>query len=318
MISLKIIYIGIMLVAFLTTFFLMKPFMKRSKEKGFVVKDMYKKDKPKIPTMGGLVILTGILISLIFAIFFDKIRTALFIFYFTVFMFGLYGLTDDLFGFKKRRNKVWVLFLLALPIALLTTDTDLSILFFEVELGLLYPFVFAPLYIMVVANLINIHAGYNGLSGGVTLIMLIFSAIKSYLINNLYYVYLIVPLIGALAAFMYFNKYPSRIFLGNVGTFLIGAGLGGYLVLSNIEIFGIIILIPHIINFLMWIYWCKIMYREPHVKFGKIRDDGTIEPPNGLTVKYLVTKLFKVNEPKAVYICYGITIVFGVIGLILR
>ncbi len=316
MMSIRLINLGIFLVAFLTTFFLMKPFIRKSKQKGFVVKDMYKKDKPKITTMGGLVILAGVIISLIFAEFFTRLMVPLLIFYFVVFMFALYGLTDDLFGFRGKRHKVWILFLLALPIAILTKDTNISLVFFEIELGWIYAFIFAPLYIMVVANLVNMHSGYNGLAGGMTLILLIFAAIKSYLMNNSYFIYLIIPIIGALAAFMYYNSYPSQVFLGNIGSFLIGSALGGYLVLSNIEFFGVIILIPHIINFCLWLYWCKIMPKEPHVKFAQVRKDGTIKPPNCLTVKYLAAKLFRVTESQAVLVCYGITAVFGVIGLV--
>ena len=316
MIPIRLINFGIFLAAFLTTFFLMKPFISKAKKKGFTVKDMYKKDKPDISSMGGLVILAGIVIALVFAQFFTRLMIPLLIFYFIVFMFALYGLTDDLLGFKGRRYKVWTLFLLAVPIAILTKDTTISLIFFNLELGWIYAFIFAPLYIMVVANLINMHSGYNGLAGGLTLILLIFAAIKSYTMNGSQLVYLIVPILGALTAFMYFNWYPSRIFLGNIGSFLIGSALGAYLVLSNIEFFGVIILIPHIVNFLMWMYWCKIMHKEPHVKFAGVREDGTINPPNGLTIKYLAAKWFKVTEPKAVIICYGITAVFGVIGLV--
>jgi len=58
------------------------------------------------------------------------------------------------------------------------------------------------------------------------------------------------------------------------------------------------------------------MSKVPHIKFGTLREDGTIKPPNGLTIKYFVTKLFKVNEPQAVLVCYGITGFFCVIGLL--
>jgi UDP-N-acetylglucosamine--dolichyl-phosphate N-acetylglucosaminephosphotransferase len=122
------------------------------------------------------------------------------------------------------------------------------------------------------------------------------------------------PIFGATLAFLAYNMYPSRIFLGNVGSFLIGSAIGGYFVLANMEMFGVIILIPHIINLLMWIYWGIRKY--PYAKFGKLRQDGTIEAPNSLTIKYLVTRIFKVTEPEAVWVCYAITAVFGVIGLV--
>jgi UDP-N-acetylglucosamine--dolichyl-phosphate N-acetylglucosaminephosphotransferase len=54
------------------------------------------------------------------------------------------------------------------------------------------------------------------------------------------------------------------------------------------------------------------------VKFAKVRKDGTIQPPNKLTLKYLVTSLFKVGELKATIILYGITAVFCILGVILN
>ena len=72
-----------------------------------------------------------------------------------------------------------------------------------------------------------------------------------------------------------------------------------------------------IINFLMWIYWSINMHRIPHEKFGRVNGDGTIEAPNKLSMKYFITKVFKVGELGATLVCYLITIGFGVIGLVI-
>lgn len=122
--------------------------------------------------------------------------------------------------------------------------------------------------------------------------------------------------LGDFIAFKLFNKYPARIFPGNSGSLLFGGAVGAMIVLNNLEIFGIVILIPHIINFLLWIYWVANMKVIPHVKFAKVNEDGTIEPPNKLTLKYLVTSIYKVNENQATWILYAITGVFCVLGVI--
>jgi len=234
-------------------------------------------------------------------------------------VFGLYGLTDDLFMFKKRYDKILILFFLALPIAILTRDTDLNLLFTNVDLGVFYAFLFAPIYIMVVANLINVHAGFNGLSGGLSLILLITAAVGSYMSDGLTYIPLIVPVVGSLAAFMHFNEYPSKVLLGNIGTYLLGASLGGFLILSNQELFGVIILIPHIINFLIDTWTLKIK-KTPLVKFGGVRKDGTIISPPSMrfvSLKFLVTHYLRLTEQKAVFALYGITIIFAILGLVL-
>ncbi len=307
----------ILLVSFLATWISTPYFIKKAHKQKLVVKDMYKPGKPNIANMGGLVMLASIFIGLVAAQFFIKNVTGFYIFYFIVFSFALYGLADDLLGFVKRRGKVMILFFVALPIALLTTDTNLSLIFFELELGVFYAFVFAPIYIMVVANLINMYAGYNGLSLGLSLIILIFASIKALMMGNLGYVAYLLPIVGSMTAFLFYNFYPAKVLMGNVGTFLVGAGVGGFLVIAGMEFFGVIILIPHIINFLMWIYWSKNMHKIPHKKFGKVNGDGTLKAPNKLSMKYLVSNTLKVTEPTAVLICYAITVVFGCLGLVL-
>jgi len=305
----------IFLIAFVSTLILTKMYMRKAKQQGYVVQDMYKPGKRLVPTMGGLVILAGTFISLVAAQFFAINMVPLMIFYFIVFVYGMYGLVDDLFKFKQRVYKVWVLFFLALPIAILTSDTNLSLLFVSIELKWAYAFLFAPLYIMIVANLVNMHSGYNGLSAGLSLIIMMFAGIKAYLTVGVQDVFIILPIFGATLAFLVYNMYPSQVFLGNVGSFLIGGAIGGYFVLANMEMFGVIILMPHIINFLMWMYW--IAKKIPHTKFGKLRKDRTIEAPNALTIKFLVSKTLRLTEPEAVWVCYGITAVFGAIGLII-
>ncbi|MBT3408371.1 hypothetical protein HN415_06840, partial [Candidatus Woesearchaeota archaeon] len=235
-------------------------------------------------------------------------------------IFGTFGLIDDLINIG-RRIKVVAPFFMALPMALITIDTNISILSYTIELGWIYPYLFAPIYVMVVANLINMHAGYNGLEAGLSIIIIGFISLKLALFGPLKLLFYIIPLFFTLLGFYWYNKYPSKIFMGNVGTTVVGAGIGAMLVFFNMEFFGIIILMPHIINFLLWIFWSGFLMKKypnkyPHIKFGKLRKDNTIDVPNYLTIKYAVTKLFRVNEKSAVWICYGITVGFGVIGLV--
>jgi UDP-N-acetylglucosamine--dolichyl-phosphate N-acetylglucosaminephosphotransferase len=130
-----------------------------------------------------------------------------------------------------------------------------------------------------------------------------------------------IPLIGSLLAFMYYNFYPSQIFLGNAGSLMIGAGLGAAIVLFNLEIFGIIILIPHIINFVLWCVWLVLMKlkpnKYPHIKYAKVDKNNKVRPPNFLTVKYAICYFFKLTEKQAVILLYGLTIIFGIIGLLI-
>ena len=302
-----------LIISFSITFFLIPKYIQKFKEENLVVRDYYKINKTLVPTMGGLPILMGVLSSLIILQIIFPLVEELLIFYFVIVISAVFGLVDDLINIG-RKIKIIAPFFLAFPIALLNIDTSLSLIFIEIELGILFSYIIAPLYVMVVSNLINMHSGFNGVSGGVTTILIVFSAIAAFIKFNYTGLIYIAPILGAMIAFMYFNKYPSRIFLGNIGTLMIGAALGGFIIFLNLEIFGVIILIPHIINFLMFVYWKLRGY--PHIKFGKVDKNGILHVPNNLTVKWFLPYYFPMTEKKAILFCYLFSIMSGIAGIL--
>jgi len=277
---------------------------------------MYKKGKPKVPNLGGLGILFGVLAGLIVAQLLIHDVKNLLIFYFVVLTFAIFTLTDDLIDLR-RKLKILIPFFLALPIALLNIDTTFSFFFFAIEMGVLYTYIIAPVYLMVVANLVNMHSGFNGLQTGLSSILLITITIKVIMNYGWQTTYFIMPILGAVLAFWYFDRYPSKIFLGNVGSYTIGPAIGGLLILNNMEMFGVVILIPHIINFLSAL-WQEVI-RGNMLKtqlFAKLRNDGTIDPPKFFTLKWAPAYFFKLTEKQLTYVMYTVTLFFCFIGLI--
>ena len=305
----------ILFAGFFVTFVYAPKFIKKSLEKGYVTTDMYKKNRPKISNLGGLTILAGMLCSLVVSLLFLDAYTAhkLMIFYFIVFIFAMFGLADDLIDIG-RISKIFVPYFLALPIIALDPETSINLFFMEIDAGILYLFAIAPIYIMVVSNLINMHAGYNGLSCGLSYILISFLCIRSFLETCKEDLFYIVPLFGALLAFLYFNTYPAKIFWGNIGSLMVGSAIGSFIIVNKMEVFAIVILIPHITNFLMYMVWR--IKKLGNVKFGKIRDDGTLEVPNKWTLKWTFPYYFRLTEHQTMWILYILTTVFGIIGLI--
>jgi UDP-N-acetylglucosamine--dolichyl-phosphate N-acetylglucosaminephosphotransferase len=213
-------------ISFGTAFFSAPRFIEKLRENGFVVKDMYKVDQPSVPTMGGLIILSGVLASLIVAqLLLRNPADEILIFYFIVFTYGIFGLIDDLID-VGRRLKIFLPFFLALPIALLNIDTSLWIVFTQIELGIFYTLIIAPVYVMVVSNLINMHSGYNGLAPGLSTLLLLAVGIGGYIQNGVESLLFVLPILGASIAFLFYNKYPSSVFDGNSGSLMLGAYLG--------------------------------------------------------------------------------------------
>ncbi|MFH0874997.1 MAG: hypothetical protein V1859_03605 [archaeon] len=287
----------------------------------YTVEDKYKKGKAKVATMGGIAILVGILVSLALSqilLAADDLGN-LFIFYFIIIVYALYGVVDDLFSFKQRYDKIVALLVLTFPMASLIKDTEISLIFTRVDIGVFYSLLIVPIYIMVVANMINLHAGYNGLTQGLSLIILITLGIRSYMLYEQTYLIYLLPILGAVLAFLPSTIVPAKMLPGNVGDLMVGAAIGAYIVILNQLWFGIFILIPHIINFLMDTYTILIR-RAPDVKFGKLRDDGTIEAPPTMkykSLKFLISSWFRLSEAKAVLVMWGITGVFCAAGLLI-
>jgi UDP-N-acetylglucosamine--dolichyl-phosphate N-acetylglucosaminephosphotransferase len=229
-----------------------------------------------------------------------------------VVLFALFGLLDDLIDIG-RAAKLILLYYCAYSLIPFASKTTVLIPFAgEVDFGVLYLQVIIPTYVPVVANLVNMHSGFNGLASGLSLMILATLILKSYFYRNILNILFIVCLTGAVTGFYWFNKYPSRIFWGNVGALSVGSAIGAVIVLQDFIVSGFIMLIPHAIDFLLYLY--TRARGIPFVKFGKIRDDNTIEAPNPYKMKFLFPYFFRLTEKQCVYISYSLTAIFCIIG----
>lgn len=153
--------------------------------------------------------------------------------------FGILGLYDDLrktFDFKKVkfwglrfRIKLiiqWVLALIVSSMLYYSLGIDIvNIRFFDViNLGILY-IPFAAFTIVSFANAVNISDGLDGLASGLLLISLAALFIMSASILDTTLSIFLGLWIGSLIAFLYFNIWPARIMMGDVGAMSFGATL---------------------------------------------------------------------------------------------
>ncbi len=158
---------------------------------------------------------------------------------FTFVGFGALGLYDDirkLFVFKKIkfwglrfRHKLLLQLILAGIISVILYSTFginiVNVRFFDViNLGPLY-IPFAAFVIVSFTNAVNISDGLDGLASGLLLICLVAFLIISASILDTTLAAFLGLWIGALIAFLYFNIWPARIMLGDVGALSFGATL---------------------------------------------------------------------------------------------
>jgi UDP-N-acetylglucosamine--dolichyl-phosphate N-acetylglucosaminephosphotransferase len=229
-------------------------------------------------------------------------------------LFALFGLVDDLLDIG-RVSKLVLLYYCSYPLIPFVPNLPLQIPFVgPVDFNILYLQLIIPLFVPVVANLVNMHSGYNGLAPGLSLIVLATLLAKTWVYGDIFKVLFIFSLTGALAAYFLFERYPARIFWGNVGALSVGAAIGATIVIQGFVVSGFIMLIPHTVNFLMWVYWTANMKRIPFRKFGTVREDGTLEVPNRLTLKWVLPSYFRMNERQATWAMFGLTGLFCLIG----
>ncbi len=157
---------------------------------------------------------------------------------FTFISFGLIGLYDDLkkvlvdngkdnfFGLKLRFKLVLEIILSVIVAFWLFTELKIGIIHVPflgvVNLGIFY-IPFAAFVIVSFANAYNITDGLDGLAGGVLMIALASFWVISHAILDTPISSFIAIWLGGLIAFLYFNIYPARIFLGDVGALSFGA-----------------------------------------------------------------------------------------------
>lgn len=206
--------------------------------------DKFSASKVGTPVGGGLLIIFVVTILSLWAFGLFRIEVRfweLAVLLFTFIGFGALGLYDDfkkMFNGDKKKHVFFGLrfrakFIIQWVIALFTGfimyqygGYDFLYIHWlgEVHLGIFY-ILFAAFVIVAFVNAFNITDGLDGLSSGVYLICLsAFLVISSALLDTFLAIYIAI-LMGSVAAFLYFNIFPARIWLGDVGSLSLGASL---------------------------------------------------------------------------------------------
>jgi len=200
-----------------------------------------------IPNLGGIVIFFGFLLSLLFIIQIEG--------QFRILLIGgviilLLGVVDDITNLSPKYKFV-IQMIPALIVIIYNSDLINSFIVSQLKsfdlLGyLLYPILI--FWIVGVTNSINLIDGLDGLACGISLIALVTFFILG-LRQNLEALSLIsIALAGSMLAFLKFNFYPAKIFLGDSGSTFAGfmlASVGALWVLNSENAF--LIFIPIII-----------------------------------------------------------------------
>ena len=199
--------------------------------------------KAGTPTMGGLIILLGLTIStLFFAKFSIESRLALFI----TLGHALLGFIDDFIkvvlkrslGLKAKEKLLGQIFMAValsyISINYLQLGTDIWIPFLDHKLELDY-FYYPLLFFVLVGttNAVNLTDGLDGLAAGTASIALITYMIICLYLNQLDLAIFCAAVLGATLAFLKFNYYPAKVFMGDTGSLALGGALAIVAILTK-------------------------------------------------------------------------------------
>lgn len=292
-----------------------------------VPKDDRRMRKKSMPKLGGIAVIAGFLISIIYLLSVMSIEGSINLFgeeeYFKkiigIFMgiviITITGIIDDVKTLKPYQKLIGQL-LAAIVVVIFGVNID------QINIAALSDFglssdvsaVITVLWIVGITNAINLIDGLDGLSSGIALISCI-SLLIIFALNNspVFAILIVTSLIGALAGFLPFNFSPAKTFIGDTGSNFLGY------ILSIVSILGVaktytavVIALPILVLGLPILdVACAIVRRI--AKGKSLR--AIFKADKGHLHHKLVQRGF--SQKQAVLILYAISAAFGMFAIIL-
>jgi phospho-N-acetylmuramoyl-pentapeptide-transferase len=246
-------------------------------------------EKKGTPTMGGVLILSALVISTLLWV--DLRNLYVWAVMFVTLGYGVLGFVDDYLKLSRNNHKgvsprvkmiaqgligliaaVWLMLLTRGPLA-----TAVTIPVFKevvIPLGLSFP-IFAMLVMLGASNAVNLTDGLDGLAIVPTIICAGVFALITYLVGNRIFADYLqlnpIPgaqelavfcsaLIGAGLGFLWFNAPPAAVFMGDTGSLALGGALGAIAVAVKHEIVLVIVgglFVVETVSVIVQVFWYK-------------------------------------------------------------
>lgn len=321
----EVLYISVV-VSMVATGVATRKWIRKAPEVGIFGWDMHKPGRPKVPEMGGVPIVFGFVLGVLVYIgietfYLNSYRyTPILATLCTVLMACIIGIMDDILGWKaglKQWQKPMFIFFAAMPMMVINAgQTTMTLpLVGRVDWGILYPLVIVPVGIVGASNAFNMVAGYNGLEAGMGAIIFAAMGYVGLVMGKTGATVLSFIILGSLLVFLYFNRYPARVFPGDTMTYSVGALAACVAILGDMEKVAVTLFIPYAIDFFM-----QARGRFGREAFARLEDDGSLSQSGIYHLTHLAIALLKrlkgkVYEKDVVLFIWGFEAVVAVLSI---
>ena len=314
----------IFLVGFFVTYITLPYVIEFMKKKEYVGYDIHKNTRPKVAESGGLVIIIGFTVASIFLmIFFQSFLNEIVIFLLTVIIAGIIGFIDDRKKLKSRYKIALSIFagsalFFANIFGFITISSPAIPFLDKTRLTVIYPLVI-PIIIAVFTNTVNMLEGYNGEGAGTCLIAVSFLFICGIIWNSAEAVIFTIPVIAVLIPFFIYNKFPAKVFPGDIGTLSMGAMIACIMFFGSLEVATFVALLTHIFNSFYVIYSARGFFESSDLHKDKsdiiLLNDNRIKASSqkdaALTLPRLILAKGPLTEPELVKNFFAISVISG-------
>jgi len=174
-----------------------------------------------IPTMGGIAIITGMMVSLFLWFPFSNTIPQICFFLSISVLFGL-GIMDDLKDLSAKYK-----FIIQTGLAALIAISGIRITSFDGLFGIydlpeMAQYTLTMVAIVGITNAFNLIDGIDGLAGGLGFMSLVTLGMFLTMNGDIQTALVAFALAGGILAFLYFNFNPARIFMGDTGSLVLG------------------------------------------------------------------------------------------------
>jgi len=297
-----------------------------------VVTDMNKINYPKTPSMGGIGIVFAFIISinlitlseLILQINYMELKILLPALL-SILMMSFVGFIDDILMFPFRPLKPILALFASIPMITISYN-NISVIEFpfsniEIHMGIFYSLLIVPLIIVFCSNVFNVMADFDGLSSGNGIIISTTLLICSIMSHKTTSALIFSTLLGTLIILYFYNKFPAKIFAGNIGTLFIGSIFAVGCLIGNLKYALFITMIPYITHFMLQeiiIFKNKNILARPRER-GIPQKDGSLQSQYkksyGLT-HFFMLHINKITEKKLVFYLIGLESIFCILAIL--